>query len=391
MLKTAVLVVGAGKGDRFGSERPKQYHPLGRKSIFAHSLNVFLKLDEITAVYPVIHKDHMDLYKSVEAECASEKLKTPIIGGLRRQGSVLNALNAIKDEGFDYVLIHDAARPFVAKEVILKSIEALSTHKAALVAMPVVDTLKYEDGGRITKTIPRDHLYHAQTPQAFHYKYILELHEKYNQTDVTDDISLAEKENAEIAIIRSSAQNFKITTQEDYILAQKLYGETQMQFETVTGFGYDVHQTEAGAEMILCNIPIKAPFKLKGHSDADVALHAITDAIYGALGEGDIGSHFPPSDQKWHQADSKIFIDHALERVQANQAQLRHIDVTVICEQPKIGPHRDQMRARLSEITKLPLKHISVKATTSEKLGFTGRGEGLAAQAVVSILRPYEA
>ncbi len=391
------LIVGAGKGERFGSELPKQYQLLGTESVFAHSIRAFTDCDLIDYVCPVIHPDHQSLFENT-MKTTSSKVLPPVIGGKERQDSTRNGLLALQPLNPDYVLIHDAARPFISQETILRSIELLSEHKAVLVATPIVDTIKKAQDGYCQETISRTHLWAAQTPQCFSYSFILDLHQKHSDLSLTDDIALAEIAGEKPYILESSPDNFKITKAADLDRAKLFLQSNHKEsvspmnlpsFETISGLGFDVHQTCPGTFVTLCNVKIEAPFSLKGHSDADVGLHALCDAIYGALAEGDIGVHFPPSQQEWKNADSAIFLEHALKRVKTRGAQLRNIDLTFICEMPKIGPHQTSMRQRLKELTGLSLERISVKATTSEKLGFTGRGEGIAAQAIVSLLLPY--
>lgn len=395
--KIIALIVGAGKGERFGSELPKQYQLLDTESVFAHSIKAFTDCELIDYVCPVIHPDHLSLFEKIR-QPSSAKVLPPVIGGKERQDSTRNGLLSLQKLNPDYVLIHDAARPLISQATIQQSIEKLADHKAVLVATPIVDTIKKERNGYCSETIPRNHLWAAQTPQCFSYPFILDLHQKYADLSLTDDIALAEIAGERPYILESSPDNFKITKAADLdrarLFLQSKHKESVASmnlpsFETISGLGFDVHQTCQGSSMTLCNIKIEAPFSLKGHSDADVGLHALCDAIYGALAEGDIGVHFPPSEQKWKNADSAIFLTHALNRIKARGAHLRNIDLTFICEMPKIGPHQASMRQRLSELTGLPLERISVKATTSEKLGFTGRGEGIAAQAIVSLRLPF--
>ncbi|GGY40225.1 bifunctional enzyme IspD/IspF [Parvularcula lutaonensis] len=308
-------------------------------------------------------------------------------GGAERQASVLRGLEALAREEPDIVLIHDGARPFVSSATIDRVIDAARRDSGAIAALPVSDTLKRAgDGPVISGTVPRDRLWRAQTPQGFRFEEILDLHRQFSEReDMTDDASLFEAAGRPVTLVEDDPTNIKITRPEDFALAERLL-ESAM--ETRVGQGFDVHAFEDGDHVTLCGVDIPHTQKLRGHSDADVGMHALTDAIYGALAEGDIGQHFPPSDEQWRGAPSEVFLRHAAELVKKRGGRILHTDVTLICEAPKVGPHREAMRGALAEIMGISLDRVAVKATTTEKLGFTGRGEGIAAQALVTVTLP---
>lgn len=381
--RTFVLVVAAGSGQRFGGDLPKQYQPLAGKPMLRHSLETFAAHPGIAGIVVAIHPTQHELYESAAAGVA--KLLPPVDGGATRQGSVLNGLERLAAERPDYVLIHDAARPLIDGETIGRTIAALAQHPAILVAVPVVDTIKRGTGERVGDTVDRRDLWRAQTPQAFHFHSILEAHRKVAGGELTDDAAVAEAAGIPVTFVMGSERNFKVTTQDDMERAERMIG-SQMEFRT--GNGFDVHKIIAGDGVAMCGVRIPCDMALEGHSDADVGLHAITDAVLGAIGAKDIGAHFPPSDPKWRGAQSWKFLDHAAKLVAERGGRVAHCDVTIICERPKIGPHRDAMVARVAEILKISPDRVSVKATTTEKLGFTGRGEGIAAQATATVALP---
>lgn len=381
--RTFVLVVAAGSGQRFGGDLPKQYQPLAGKPMLRHSLETFAAHPGIAGIVVAIHPTQHELYESAAAGVA--KLLPPVDGGATRQGSVLNGLERLAAERPDYVLIHDAARPLIDGETIGRTIAALAQHPAILVAVPVVDTIKRGTGERVGDTVDRRDLWRAQTPQAFHFHSILEAHRKVAGGELTDDAAVAEAAGIPVTFVMGSERNFKVTTQDDMERAERMIG-SQMEFRT--GNGFDVHKIIAGDGVTMCGVRIPCDMALEGHSDADVGLHAITDAVLGAIGAKDIGAHFPPSDPKWRGAQSWKFLDHAAKLVAERGGRVAHCDVTIICERPKIGPHRDAMVARVAEILKISPDRVSVKATTTEKLGFTGRGEGIAAQATATVALP---
>jgi 2-C-methyl-D-erythritol 4-phosphate cytidylyltransferase/2-C-methyl-D-erythritol 2,4-cyclodiphosphate synthase len=385
------LIVAAGRGQRAGDGLPKQYRALPDRpntALVTASLAAFLHHDAIDFVAVVIHQNDIGLYQaSVRDFVDNPKLLPPIIGGATRQQSVLLGLEGLAAQFADtppkQVLVHDAARPYISDALISRCLLALGSAAGAVPALPVTDTLKRGDNGKIAETVSRDGLWQAQTPQAFTFAALLDAHRRAPQ-GLTDDAAVAEIAGLPIALVAGEAQNVKLTHEEDFM-------PPALQVQPRTGFGYDVHRfadAPSNSHIRLGGIDIAHTHQLVGHSDADVALHAVTDALLGALAQGDIGSHFPPSDDAHKDRDSADFLTHALSLADEAGARLTHIDVTLICQAPKIEPHREAMRQRLSELLRLPVAAISVKATTTEGLGFTGRGEGLAAQAVATVLMP---
>lgn len=393
---TIALIVAAGRGARAGAAGgPKQYRPLAGEAVIAHTLRAFLHHPKIDAVRCVIHCDDHDLYADAIAAFADDpKLMGPVEGGAERQDSVRLGLQSLADAAPGEVLIHDAARPFVAGDVVSRVIDALAEFDGAIAALPVFDTIKKADGADhpcIADTVPRDRLWRAQTPQGFRFDAILAAHERAEGQVLTDDAAVAEAAGLNVRLVAGSPDNMKITQAEDFGMAETLLGRKSMAYEYRSGHGYDVHQFEPGAATILCGVEIPHDAKLKGHSDADAGMHALTDAILGAIGEGDIGDHFPPSDPQWKGAPSHIFLEKARDLVAARGGAIVNCDVTLVCEAPRIGPHRAAMRASLAEILRIDLDRISVKATTTERLGFTGRSEGLAAIATANVRLPAAA
>lgn len=379
MSSCAVIIVAAGTGQRFGDKLPKQYHLLNDKMILQYSLAAFAAHPLVSSVTCVINPDYRDLYD----ECAKDlNLREPVCGGKSRQESVLAGLTSIEDLNPDIVLIHDGARPFVSYELIERIITSLDDNKAVIPALPVSETLKRSHYGFISETVSRENLYSAQTPQGFDFKAIFHAHQQTNDQEFTDDAVIAEKAGIKVAIIEGDYKNIKITSKDDLLKANNFFAKTP---EIKTGFGFDVHSFGTGKNLYLCGVEIPHSKGLLGHSDADVALHAITDALLGAIGAGDIGLHFPPSDNRWRGASSDIFLKKAIALINGLGGKINNIDVTIICERPKITPYRHLMTVRLSELTNVPQKNINIKGTTTEKLGFTGREEGIAAQAVATI------
>lgn len=382
--QTVALIVAGGKGTRARTGQPKQYVDLGGFPVLRHTLSTFSSHPEIDYILCVIGNQDADLYE--KAASGISNLLPPVYGGLTRQESVLNGLLALEEIFPQRVLIHDGARPFVSQETISAVIDALHQADGAIAALPVSDTLKKANTLMgIAETVSREKLWRAQTPQGFRYEAILEVHKKASPGTATDDASLMEERGVHVAIVPDQPTNIKLTYKEDFDVAEKLI---ESAYESRVGQGFDVHQFEEGDAVILGGISIPHDRKLKGHSDADVALHAVTDAVLGAIGESDIGSHFPPSDEKWREASSHIFLSHAQDLVTARNGRIINIDLTLIAEAPKIGPYREQMRESIAEILNLDIGRISVKATTTEKLGFTGRGEGIACQAIVTVRLP---
>ncbi|HEY7690520.1 MAG TPA: bifunctional 2-C-methyl-D-erythritol 4-phosphate cytidylyltransferase/2-C-methyl-D-erythritol 2,4-cyclodiphosphate synthase [Dongiaceae bacterium] len=378
----AALIVAAGSGQRFGGELPKQYMTLAGRSILRRSIDAFQAHGAIEAIRVVISDDHRGLY---DASTEGLAILPPVIGGVARQGSVRNGLESLRDLNPDKVLIHDAARPFVTAEVIDGVLAALDQHPGAIPAVAVTDTLKRGKEGAIGGTVDRAGLWRAQTPQGFRFAAILEAHRKMADRELTDDAALLEAQGMSVALVPGAEANFKITTKEDFERAARLLAPAR---DYLTGNGFDVHRFTAGDHVTICGIRVEHSHALEGHSDADVGLHAITDAVLGAIGAGDIGQHFPPTDPRWKGADSAAFLKHAVTLVGERGGSIVHVDVTIICERPKVGPHRNAMVQRVAEILGLNPQRVSVKATTTEGLGFTGRREGIAAQATATIALP---
>ena len=383
----AVIVVAAGTGERMGGI-PKQYRLLAGRPVLARTIETFARRSDVTWILPVIHRDHAERYREVRP--SGPKLLDPVMGAATRQGSVLAGLEALAAHSPDVVLIQDAARPMVDDAVIDGVLEALG--RAALPVVQVTDTIKRSsDGKTVSATEDRRHLFAAQTPQGFAFADILDAHRRAAgaSSEFTDDAAIAEWAGITVALTPGSSHNLKLTHPEDFERAERLLGGGNM--ETRTGTGFDVHPFEPGDGVWLGGVHIPHTAKLKGHSDADAALHALTDAIYGALGEGDIGSFFPPSDPKWRGAASSIFLKHAAGLVAARGGRIVNLDLTIVCEAPRIGPHVPAMKSAIAEAAAVAPSRVAVKATTSERLGFAGRAEGLMAMATATIELPREA
>ena len=385
----AVLIMAAGVGARAGGALPKQYQKIAGKEVLLRTIERFQAHFEPRNILTVIHPDHQSIYDDLEQNVSQQgnSLPSSVPGGLTRQASVLNGLRALKQRQPDFVLIHDAARPFVADKVIWNVVEALKA--GALGTAPglkVVDTLKYAESDIISHTVPRDNLIAIQTPQGFAFDLLLEAHEANKSQNYTDDTALFEDSGTPITWVEGDSENFKITTPDDIKRAESMI--VQEQNDIRVGSGFDVHRLEAGSSVILCGVEIPFGKSLKGHSDADVGMHALTDAILAAISAGDIGTHFPPSDNRWRGEASSTFLKFAGDLVAQKNGSISHIGVTLICEAPKISPHKDHMRQRLADILSIDIGRVSVQATTTEKLGFTGRGEGIAAQATATVRLP---
>ncbi len=383
--KIAVIIVAAGRGSRAGTSGPKQYEYLHGKTILDHTVTSISSFISSALILPVIHSDDAALFNN-----CSETNNTlpPVIGGTTRQQSVYEGLKTLKDHAPDYVLIHDAARPFVSKAILKNLIAKLNDgHKAVIPAVAVVNTLKRisEDN---TETICRDNLFSVQTPQAFSFPEILQAHTNAPHNNFTDDAAVYEHFNGKIELIDGEEKNFKITNPTDFKKAENLMMAQLADIRV--GSGYDVHRFDTGDHLWLAGIKIPFTKSLKGHSDADVALHALTDAILAAISEGDIGTHFPPTDEKWRGVASHVFLEHAKDLVAQKGGIISHITVCIICEKPKIGPHKENMREHIANLLSISIDRVSVQATTTEKLGFTGREEGIAAQATATIRLPLE-
>jgi 2-C-methyl-D-erythritol 4-phosphate cytidylyltransferase/2-C-methyl-D-erythritol 2,4-cyclodiphosphate synthase len=342
----------------------------------------------ISAVQPVIHPDDHALY---EVACGDLKLLPPVLGGATRQASVRAGLEALATLAPEIVLVHDAARPFASAALVTRAVDAARSTGAAIPAIPIPDTVKTVDAaGRVTGTIERSPLRIVQTPQAFGFDALIAAHRRAcaaGREDFTDDAALAEWAGLAVTTFEGEAGNVKLTTAEDFSRAEAV--QMASLGDVRTGFGFDVHQFVEGDHIWLGGVSIAHDRGVTGHSDADVVLHALVDAILGALCEGDIGVHFPPSDPQWRGASSDQFLTFAVERVAARGGRIAHLDATIVCEAPRIGPHRDAMRARIAEIAGIPMARVAVKATTSEQLGFTGRREGIVAFANATIRLPW--
>jgi 2-C-methyl-D-erythritol 4-phosphate cytidylyltransferase/2-C-methyl-D-erythritol 2,4-cyclodiphosphate synthase len=387
--------VAAGSGVRAGltQGRPKQYCTLGAKTVLRRSIDAFATHPQVDRVIAVIRDGDLDLYhESLEGSSYGPVLLPPVVGGATRQLSVKAGLEALTPLSPDAVLIHDAARPFISAACISDTLNALRSNDGAIAAAPVTDTLKRGDGGRITGTVSRSDLWRAQTPQTFHFGKILAAHRaaaEADRADFTDDASIAEWRGLTIALVENTSGNMKITTAEDLHLANLIAAggpASPPLVDVRTGAGYDVHAFEEGDFVTLCGVKIPHTQRLKGHSDADAPLHALTDALLGTIGAGDIGDHFPPSDPQWRGAASAIFLKHASGLVKERGGRITNLDIMIIAERPKIGPHREAMRAYVAELLELDIERVSVKATTNEKMGFIGRGEGLAAMATATVV-----
>ncbi len=388
-MKIAALIVAAGRGSRAGGEVPKQYAWVGGAPVIVQSLHTFGSLDEVAWLQYVIHPDDADLYRQQIG--GWPKVQPPVHGGATRQASVLAGLLALEQHKPDAVLIHDAARPFVSQMIVRNVIAALGSHDGAIAAIPLADTLKRAAaGGTIVTTVDRANLWRAQTPQGFDFQKILKAHRDAaasDRSDFTDDAAIAEWAGLKVALVEDSRDNFKLTTKEDLLSAERLLNWPIL-IENRTGTGFDVHKFCAGDHVWLGGVKIPHTHKLEGHSDADVVLHALTDALLGAIGDGDIGQHFPPSDPKWKGATSKIFLEDAARRVRERGGKIINVDVTVLAEDPKIGPHRQAIQSAIAAALGLTPERVGIKATTTEGLGFTGRREGIAAMASATVMLP---
>jgi len=375
-MDTAIILVAAGRGSRVGAGTPKQWRPLGGRPLALHAFGALAPLGRVIAV---VHPDDMGL-----AAAAFGGAATLVAGGATRTGSVRNALESLAGGGAGRVLIHDAARPFVTAELAARVLGALDRAAGAAPALAVTDALWQGEGGRVARAVPRAGLWRAQTPQGFRFPEILAAHRAF-AGDAADDVEIALAAGLDVAIVDGEESNFKITFPGDFARAERQLG---MIGSIRVGQGYDVHAFTDGDHVTLCGVRIPHDRALLGHSDADVGMHALADAIYGALAEGDIGRHFPPSDMRWKGAASEVFLAHAADRARARGYRVGNADLTLVCESPKIGPHAAEMQAGIGRILGVAPDCVSVKATTSERLGFTGRGEGIAAMACVTLLRP---
>ena len=380
-----IILVAAGRGSRAGEGLPKQYREICGKPLIRHTLDALRLASVDAAILPVIHPDDKEMFE--EAAGGVSSILSPVNGGVSRQESVFNGLQALANQGCQYVYIHDAARPFVSKALMDRIDHAFAEGAAGVVpAVPVVDTLvRAQDGAR--KPVDRSNIFAVQTPQAFIYDEIFAAHKAAIGQALTDDASVYEASGGAVMHVAGEEANFKVTCPEDFMKAEQMLNTPLTDIRV--GSGYDVHRFEPGNSLWLCGVELAYTMSLRGHSDADVALHALTDALLAAISDGDIGAHFPPSDEQWRGAPSDRFLSFAADRVKGRGGRINHLGVTIICEVPKIRPHVEAMRHRIGEIAQISVDRVSVQATTTEKLGFTGRGEGIAAQATATVALPF--
>ena len=383
MASTYALIVAAGRGTRFGGALPKQYLPLGAGTVLRHAVSAFTGHPRISGVMVMIRPEDRAVFDRALAGVA---ILPPASGGPERQDSVRLGLEALAEHGPERVLIHDGARPFPSPELINRVLDGLDRASAVIPALPLGDTIKRVEEGHIRETVDRSQLWRAQTPQGFHFEPILLAHRAAAGRLLTDDAAVAEAAGLAPLVVPGAEENLKVTTADDLAAAERLLAARQG--DVRVGQGFDVHPFGPGDHVMVCGVAIPHEVAPIGHSDADVGLHALTDAVLGAIGAGDIGMHFPPSDPQWRGASSDRFLAYAAALVRDRGGLIAAVDVTIICERPKIAPHRDRMIERLAEILEISPGRVSVKATTTEKLGFTGRGEGIAAQAVATIRLP---
>lgn len=376
MTTTAAIIVAAGRGQRAGGEVPKQFQLLKGRAVLMRTLKVFAQHPQINQVILVVNPFDADLL----AKLALDDVQV-VNGGDTRDASVMAGLEAAK--GSDNVLIHDGARPLVSPRIIFDVIAALGTHAGAAPALSVTDALWRGKDGQVTAPHPRDGLFRAQTPQGFRLKEIIAAHRSHGG-GAADDVEVALAQGLDVAIIKGDEANLKITYAGDFARAEKIL---EQDMDIRLGNGFDVHRFCEGDHLVLCGVTLPHSHGLDGHSDADVGMHAVTDAIYGALAMGDIGQHFPPSDMQWKGAASDIFLKHAVKLAADHGFEISNADCTLICEMPKIGPHAVAMRKQMARIMGMDMGRVSVKATTSERLGFTGRSEGIAALATVTLVK----
>ena len=392
MTNTIALIVAAGTSERMGGALPKPYMVLEGQTLLKRAVECFRTHPLVSGVRVVIRREHHPLYMQ---RVDGLSIHCSVVGGNTRQESVRLGLESLAYLKPDRILVHDAARPNVTHDVITRVLNALDHAKGALPALAVTDTLKKANGNIVETTVPRDSLFTVQTPQGFDYNTLFAAHQQLKGQALTDDAALLERLGIPVALVEGDPQNIKITTPNDVFMMQNFLTQSH---ETRTGMGYDVHALKPyaasmpqGQKIIkLCGVAIPHSHYLEGHSDADVGLHALVDAILGAMGDGDIGTHFPPDNPKWKGADSERFLLHAYERLHQRKGEIINLDITLICEAPKIAPHRAAMIARISHLLKIEETRISIKATTTEKLGFAGRREGIAAQAIANVRMPRE-
>lgn len=380
MPRIAALIVAAGRGERMGGDVPKQYRPVGGVPMLRRTIQLFARRDDIDLVQVVIGANDQAHY---EAATNGLPLLPVLAGGPTRQHSVMHGLEALAPYRPDCVLIHDAARPLASQALIGRVIDGLNQGAEAAVPMvAVTDTLRRREADGVWTAVPREGMARAQTPQGFRFETIRKIHRDNAGGNATDDMAMVQSAGIAVQAVDGEETNLKVTTESDMALAERLLGGVA---DIRTGMGFDAHRFAPGDHLWLCGVKIAHDHGLEGHSDADAGLHALTDAVLGAIGAGDIGQHFPPSDERWRGASSDRFLAHAAELATKAGGRIVNCDVTLICERPKIGPHRDAMRARVADILKIDVSRVSVKATTTEGMGFTGRREGIAAQAIATV------
>jgi 2-C-methyl-D-erythritol 4-phosphate cytidylyltransferase / 2-C-methyl-D-erythritol 2,4-cyclodiphosphate synthase len=388
MARVAAIVVAAGQGVRAGGDLPKQFRRVGGDTLLQRALSAFTGASAVSLVQPVIRPDDLALVRTLTD---GMDILPPVSGGATRQASVRAGLEALEPRGPDIVLVHDAARPFASSELIARAIAAAEKTGAAIPGLPVTDTVKRIDrAGMIETTLDRNSIRLVQTPQAFAFPALLKAHRlaaTQGRDDFTDDAALAEWAGMKVSVFEGEPSNIKFTTPDDFARAEAIQGASLG--DVRTGSGFDVHAFGPGDHVTLGGIRIPCDRALTGHSDADVALHALTDAVLGALADGDIGAHFPPTDPQWRGASSDQFLVFAVDRVRARGGLIAHLDLTIVCEFPRIAAHRDTMRESIARIARIDIERVAVKATTSEKLGFTGRGEGIVAYATATVRLPW--
>lgn len=395
MKNIAIIIVAAGQGSRARSNSmnsqkgiPKQYQSIGGASSIRRSIDVFAKIVPLDSIQCVIGQGQSDYFQDATKNLTG--LRPPVTGGANRQSSVRNGLVALQDDVLDIVLVHDAARPFVTGAIIRAVIEGLETSDAVIPALASTATIKLSgDGVEVERTLDRSALFEAQTPQGFNFAKIQEAHARAQKSDLefTDDASIAEWAKIPVKMVAGDARNFKVTTAQDFRLAEFHLKENTV-FETRTGSGLDIHRFVDGDHVRLAEVNIPNSKRLEGHSDADAALHVLTDALLGAMAAGDIGQHFPPSEPKWKGEPSRTFLSFAANLVKERGGRIVNLDLTLMCEMPKIGPHAKAMRQNIADICQIDVSRVSVKATTAEKMGFVGRGEGLLANGIATIELP---
>ena len=377
-MTTAAIIVAAGRGLRAGGGLAKQWRPIGGRAMIDHTIAAFQSHPAIDQIVLVLHPDDQDRRAGF-----AERGLAVALGGNTRSASVRNGLNMLKNSGIDNVLIHDAARPCIRQKLIGDVIAALGTADAAAPALAVTDALWTGDKGKVTGTQDRNGLFRAQTPQGFGLGAICKAYAAFDG-DAADDVAVARSHGLQVVIVDGDEDNLKVTLRGDFARAERILG---VGMDIRLGNGFDVHHFGPGRHVTLCGVQVPHDRGLQGHSDADVGMHAVTDAIYGALAQGDIGQHFPPSDPQWKGAASDIFLSHSANLAREMGYRISNVDCTLICEFPKIGPHAAAMRAAMAKVLQLEVDRISVKATTSERLGFTGRGEGIAAMATATLVQ----